>query len=194
MWVEHYQREVRTAVKSMLGSEYQILWQRAESRLKQDGFYVDPTSVQKPEVENKHQFVGKELVILENNILYSVNPYDGQKTGFYCDQRDNRRMIRELSDGKSVLDTYCYSGGFGLSAALGGATSVTCIDSSQTALDTAAKNAVLNQVNHKISFHKADAVDYMKNISATGQLFDIVICDPPKLAPNRASLERAKSK
>jgi 23S rRNA (cytosine1962-C5)-methyltransferase len=134
------------------------------------------------------------VIIRENDILYKVNPNDGQKTGFYCDQRDNRRMIRDISSNKTILDTYCYSGGFSLNAAVGGAREIIGVDSSQDAIDTAISNAVLNKVDNKITFTKADALEYMKLLHSQNKLFDIVICDPPKLAPTRASLDRAKSK
>jgi 23S rRNA (cytosine1962-C5)-methyltransferase len=103
-------------------------------------------------------------------------------------------MIRNISKGKKVLDTFCYSGGFSISAALGGAESVIAVDSSQPALDTANKNIALNSVSDKVVTVKADALEYMKQLLEEGQKFDVVICDPPKLAPSRASLDKAKSK
>ena len=133
-------------------------------------------------------------VVIENGAKYAVDPEDGQKTGFYSDQRDNRMIIRNIASGKSVLDTFCYSGGFSVNAALGGAKRVVSVDSSQPALDTAQKNLQLNNVENVVQLIKADALDAMKSLLTNNEQFDIVICDPPKLAPTRASLDRAKSK
>ncbi len=137
--------------------------------------------------------------------------------GFYCDQRDNRKLIRELSNNRTVLDAFCYTGGFGINAILGGASSVVCLDSSQSALQTALINAQLNgltgslttyppclstsqgvdqtpQTMERLTFIKCDALEYMKLCQQKQHLYDIVICDPPKLAPTRKSLEKAKTK
>ena len=89
---------------------------------------------------------------------------------------------------------YCYTGGFALNAALGGAEAVTAIDSSQLAIDTCLENAVLNQVSHLIKGYKIDAIGFMQQMIQEGKLYDIVIVDPPKLAPTRTSLPNAKSK
>jgi 23S rRNA (cytosine1962-C5)-methyltransferase len=70
-------------------------------------------------LEQKGEEVAEDLIVVENGVKYVVCPEDGQKTGFYCDQRDNRAMMREISKGKTVLDTFCYSGGFSVNAALG---------------------------------------------------------------------------
>lgn len=123
----------------------------------------------------------------------------GQKTGFYCDQRDNRQMIRQLSKDKSVLDLYCYSGGFAINAILGGAYKVVGVDSSQAAIDVGVKNILLNSnidnnINKKIELIKSDAIKYMEETVNKGQVFDIVILDPPKLAPTRVSFDRARNK
>lgn len=171
-----------------------LIWRRAESRLKQDG-YTGKTS--DDEVEGA---ASATLAIKENKCLFNASPDEGQKTGFYCDQRSNRLMIRGLAKGKTVLDAYCYTGGFAINAAMGGATAVMGVDSSQPALDAARDNLQLNleagtvPSAEAVSFAKGDCVDVMKRLADEGRQFDIVICDPPKLAPSRKDLERARNK
>eukprot|EP01041_Mallomonas_annulata_P007096 gene7096-14441_t len=139
-----------------------------------------------------NNLVKDSWVVAENNVKYLVNPEDGQKTGFYCDQRDNRLLLRTLSKGKAVLDTSFYTGGFSINAALGGANSVTAIDTSSAAILAASDNAKLNDISpDKISFIEMDAVKFLREAKAQGLSYDIVICDPPKLAPKRTGLDRA---
>ncbi|GAB4820138.1 hypothetical protein N2152v2_007184 [Parachlorella kessleri] len=130
------------------------------------------------------------IVVLENGIKFVASPM-GQKTGFYADQRDSRATLRVLAAGRSVLDLCCYSGGFALGGAVGGATQVLGVDSSAAALELAQQNAELNDVAGSCRFVKADVGDFMKQAVAEGQQWDIVVFDPPKLAPNRKSLARA---
>jgi 23S rRNA G2069 N7-methylase RlmK/C1962 C5-methylase RlmI len=202
LWVERYKKEIESALLAKLGDGAckELIWRRAEARLKQDGY----TGSTKDEIVRRGTATSAaatapgttngEVIVTENGVKYVVCPEDGQKTGFYCDQRDNRRMIRDISKGKTVLDTFCYSGGFSVNAALGGATSVISVDSSQPALDTAQKNIELNGVSKVVRTVKSDALEYMKQMLEEKQQFDIVICDPPKLAPTRASLDKAKNK
>ena len=194
-WVEKHKKVIEEAILATVKC-HKLVWRRAEGRLKQDGYTGDLTDVviSSSTEEDSEKNEVQDLVVVENDVKYVVCPEDGQKTGFYCDQRDNRMMIRNMSRGKSVLDTFCYSGGFSVNAALGGALSVISVDSSRPALDTADKNIALNSVSDIVTTVKADAVEYMKKMQADGQLFDIVICDPPKLAPTRTSLEKAKNK
>ncbi len=117
----------------------------------------------------------------------------GQKTGFYVDQRENRLFISQISKGKDILDICCYSGGFSIQAARGGATSVTGVDSSQAAIDLAQRNATLNGLN-TCTFVKQDASKFMDESIGQERQWDIVILDPPKLAPTRKSLASARRK
>ena len=119
---------------------------------------------------------------------------DGQKTGFYCDQRDNRVAFGKLCKGKDVLDAYCFSGGFGIAAGLGGAKSLIAVDSSVSALTAAKENMKLNGVLKNVELMQGDAVAVMKELEMNGKTFDIIVCDPPKLAPTRSSLSRARNK
>ncbi|KAK9830892.1 hypothetical protein WJX81_002094 [Elliptochloris bilobata] len=130
--------------------------------------------------------------VLEAGIHYAVQPTRGQKTGFYADQRPHRAEIRRLAAGARVLDLCCYSGGFALSAAVGGASTVTGVDSSAAALALARANAERNGVADRCQFVKADVAEFMR--AAAPQAWDIVVLDPPKLAPSRKALPRASVK
>eukprot|EP00252_Welwitschia_mirabilis_P020803 TRINITY_DN5179_c0_g1_i2.p1 TRINITY_DN5179_c0_g1~~TRINITY_DN5179_c0_g1_i2.p1 ORF type:complete len:431 (-),score=72.72 TRINITY_DN5179_c0_g1_i2:179-1471(-) len=129
--------------------------------------------------------------VKENGVYYSISLH-GQKTGFYVDQRDNRRFVGSVSKGRKVLDVCCYSGGFSLNAAMGGAVHVTGIDSSLSALKLAEENIRLNNIDsNRISFLKEDASKFMKAAALEQKSWDIVVLDPPKLAPSRKALPRA---
>lgn len=112
-----------------------------------------------------------------------------------ADQRDSRLYIRRLAKGKRVLDLCCYTGGFAVSAAVGGAQHVTGVDSSNSAVQLAAENADLNKISSDCcSFEARSIEDYMRSAHDAGQKWDLVVLDPPKLAPNRKSLQRAMGK
>ncbi len=128
-------------------------------------------------------------IALENGIKYNIDWITGQKTGFFIDQRENRSLLRSMSEGKRVLNTFSYSGGFSLSASYGGASEVVSLDSSQKALDLAEENYAINQVggNHKCI--NADALDYVKSSEANG--YDIVVLDPPAFAKHQKARHNA---
>lgn len=119
---------------------------------------------------------------------------EGQKTGFYIDQRENRAYIRKIAGGCRVLDLCCYTGGFAINAAVGGASSVTGVDSSTAAIELANRNAEENRVSGICNFMKHDIVNFMKAAAANGDQWDIVILDPPKLAPTKADLRKSESR
>lgn len=104
-----------------------------------------------------------DTIVTENNIKFSASPL-GQKTGYYADQRDSRAVIRQLAGGRRVLDLCCYSGGFALFAAAGGAEAALGVDSSAAAVELAARNAVLNGLEGVASFVKADVTAFMKEV------------------------------
>ena len=136
----------------------------------------------------------ERVTVVESGVRFNVALRSGQKTGFYCDQRDNRARIRAAAAGARVLDLCCYSGGFAIAAALGGAASVTGVDSSAAAIALARENAALNGVPASVcDFVVADVLDFLHDKLASGAAgsYDIIILDPPKLAPNRAALPRA---
>lgn len=133
------------------------------------------------------------LTILENGVRLEVDPVAGHKTGFYLDQRDNRRLTGELAAGRAVLNCFCYTGGFSLQALAGGAASVVSIDSSGPALATAARNLALNpQLDPtRAQWREEDVFQALRALKAEGRRFDLVILDPPKFAPSAAHAERA---
>ncbi|OMO77893.1 Pseudouridine synthase/archaeosine transglycosylase [Corchorus olitorius] len=127
----------------------------------------------------------RAAAVTENGISYAIS-LEGQKTGFYADQRENRMFLSTLSNGRKVLDICCYSGGFSLNAAKGGALSVTGVDTSLPAIELARENIALNNLDPgKISFLKEDANAFMKAALSRNESWDIVILDPPKLAPSK---------
>lgn len=116
-----------------------------------------------------------------------VAPFqDGQKTGWFYDQRDNRQLILpRYVKNRSVLDLFSYAGGWGVSAALAGASSVTCVDQSQTAVNYANKNAELNLVQGQFTAVKASALDFLTDMRKDKQRFDVVVLDPPAFIKNK---------
>lgn len=136
----------------------------------------------------------RQVVVTENATQYRVHFGTGHKTGFFCDQRDNRLRLAQLCRNRSVLDVCCYTGGFSVMAAkLGGASEITGIDLDEAPLLTARQNATLNQVRN-VKFTQADAFAYMRDMLRLGRTFDIVVLDPPKLIRNRGELEEGTKK
>jgi 23S rRNA (cytosine1962-C5)-methyltransferase len=132
----------------------------------------------------------KELTFIERGLKYSIPMALGQKTGFYLDQRALRARVEQLAHGKRVLDTYTFVGTFAMAAARGGATEVTAIDESALALEVGAEHARANGLEGRITFIRDDARRALQKASEQ-EGYDLVICDPPSLAPNRASREGA---
>ncbi len=130
------------------------------------------------------------IEIEENGIRYRVDLLEGQKTGFFLDQKFNRRVVAELCRGREVLDCYCNAGGFGLNAVGAGATSVTAVDASAPALDMARDNAELNQAG--IRFEQADVSRFLNRSVDDGRCFDVLILDPPSFAPRKKDVPGAR--
>ncbi|MBR4974116.1 MAG: class I SAM-dependent rRNA methyltransferase [Bacteroidales bacterium] len=132
-----------------------------------------------------------ESVVLENGNKFSVNWKEGQKTGFFLDQRDNRALVGEYARGKNVLNMFCYTGGFSIYALNNGAKSVVSVDSSAKAIEMVEKNVAINfpegNMNHTSVC--TDALDYIKEIPK-GK-FDMIIVDPPAFAKHRGALDNA---
>ncbi len=134
----------------------------------------------------------RPLLIEENGLTFGVDVVEGQKTGYFFDQRDNRRAAAAYARNASVLDMFCYSGGFGITAAaLGGAREVLCVDSSQSALDIARLNAERNGVADRMRFENSNAYRKLEELQQQGAKFDLVILDPPKMARNQSGIEKA---
>lgn len=132
------------------------------------------------------------VLIIENGMRIEVDIVTGHKTGFYLDQRDNRDLTRRLARDREVLNCFCYSGTMSVAAMLGGARSVMSIDSSAHALDTARKNAEHNRCNAaQMEWVEADVFTHLRRLRDQGKSFDLVILDPPKLAPTSHHVEKA---
>ena len=129
-----------------------------------------------------------ETVAKENTILFSVNWVEGQKTGFFLDQRENRKLLGQFSKGKKVLNTFCYTGGFSIYAMGAGAELVTSVDISQKAVDLAASNMELNFPNAN---HKAVADDVFNFMKENHQIYDVIVLDPPAFAKSIKSKHTA---
>ena len=129
-----------------------------------------------------------ETVAKENGILFAVNWVEGQKTGFFLDQRDNRQLLATFSKGKKVLNTFCYTGGFSIYAMSAGAALVTSVDISQKAVDLAAKNM---ELNFPASNHKAVADDVFNFMKENHQIYDVIVLDPPAFAKSIKSKHTA---
>ncbi len=132
------------------------------------------------------------IEIVENDLRYEVDLSEGQKTGFYLDQRDNRRVAASyLPPGAKVLDMFCYSGGFAMNAAKhGNAASVHGVDGSGPAISAATRNAERNQLSN-VTFEKADCFDYLKARVDAGDQYDAIILDPPKFTKSRRTIDEA---
>ena len=138
--------------------------------------------------ENPPEFIE----VRENGIKYHINIAEGQKSGFYCDQRDNRQILAAYTKDKTVLDCFCYSGGFTLNSLQQGAAQVTSVDSSALALETLQHNLGLNGFDaaRQISI-QSDVNKQLRVFKEQGQQFEVVVLDPPKYAPSRSALDRA---
>jgi 23S rRNA (cytosine1962-C5)-methyltransferase len=129
------------------------------------------------------------VVVAENGVQFRVNFATGHKTGFFCDQRDNRRAVAELAAGRAMLDLCCYTGGFGIGAAKAGARSVTAVDLDEDAIETGKRNAKMNRV--AVEFRHADVFDFLRGLPAAPS-HDLVVLDPAKLARNKLELGKAR--
>ncbi|ASU32401.1 class I SAM-dependent rRNA methyltransferase [Mucilaginibacter xinganensis] len=134
----------------------------------------------------------ERVEVIENGIRYNINIAEGQKSGFYCDQRDNRKIVASYASGKKVLDCFSYTGGFTLNSLKSGAASVTSVDSSVLAIDTLKENVLLNNFDTgKVTTIASDVNKQLRKFREDGELFDIVVLDPPKYAPSRSALDKA---
>jgi len=130
--------------------------------------------------------------MVENGIHYKVNIIDGQKSGFYCDQRENRYLTAQYVKGKRMLDCFCYSGGFTLNALREDVREVVAVDSSALAIETLKNNIIHNGFDvTKYTAVQSDVNKYLRTLGEQGEKFDVIVLDPPKYAPSRSTLEKA---
>lgn len=134
----------------------------------------------------------RPILIEENGLQFAVDVVEGQKTGFYFDQRRNRLAAARYAAGKRVLDTFCYSGGFGLAALReGGAREVVAVDTSAGALELARRNAELNGLADRMRFLQGDCYRQLEQFRDAGEQFGVVVLDPPKMTRTRSGIDRA---
>ena len=186
-WCQIHQAAIVEAVQQVLPG-LEVVWRETPSRLQQDGYHdtleaTDETAADCP------------VLSRENGIVFQTFPWQsGQKTGVYCDQRENRWNLAKLCRDKTVLDLCCYHGGFSLNALVHGmATHSTGVDSSQDAIDICLENARLNNCEDRADFVRADITTFLQDTSGERE-YDVVVLDPPKLAPNVSGLDKARRK
>jgi len=130
--------------------------------------------------------------IIEYGLNFRVDVAEGQKTGFFLDQRENRQRVRALAAGREVLDGFCYTGGFAIAALSGGAKHVTAIESSAPALEVAKDNLAANPLDAaKVEFTQADVFSHLRTLRDKNAKFDLIVLDPPKFAPTAAQAKNA---
>ena len=135
---------------------------------------------------------GRLLKIREKNLDYWIDIQQGHKSGFYLDQRDNRDIVGRMCRGKSVLDCFCYTGGFSVHALNNGADSTTLVDESERALNLAEKNITLNNLEtERVEILRGDVFQVLRKFRDQGRSFDAIILDPPKFAPTASFADKA---
>ncbi|MBT6020852.1 class I SAM-dependent rRNA methyltransferase [Planktomarina temperata] len=129
------------------------------------------------------------IQVAMNGAVYFADVAEGQKTGIFYDQRPSHKFVQDLAQGKSVLDVFSHVGGFGLAAMANGAANVTCVDGSQPALTLASRGALATRAETPFEAIKGDAFDVMGELAGQGKTYELVICDPPAFAPQKAARE-----
>ena len=146
-------------------------------------------------MERYKGFIGEpfdtKVEIIENGVKYIVDVEDGQKTGFFLDQKNNRAAIHRFCKDKKVLDCFTHTGSFALNAGIAGAASVLGVDASQLAVDQATENARLNGLEERVKFQCADVFELLPELEAQKESFDVVILDPPAFTKSRNSIKNA---
>jgi 23S rRNA (cytosine1962-C5)-methyltransferase len=184
---------IREELKMLLGVKEVLV--RADERVQEaERFSLDEDSPAGPQERRSPD--RKSTVITENGLRFQIDLTHGHKTGFFCDQRDNRRGITQFTEGRQVLDLCAYSGGFGVyAAALGKAAGVTCVDLDEDAIALAQRNANLNKVPRgTLSTVHSDVFPYLRQMQGGSKRFDVVVLDPPKLIATREEMEEGRMK
>jgi len=212
IWCERYKEEIRRGLTKIAPGCNDVIWRRNIDRLRQDGFVeekkvddVEKLDNDGPLAASTAEIAEEEapIIVREGGVQYAISRHAltrGQKTGHYADQRENRAFLRHLISQRSsptrVLDLFCYTGGFGLNAALGGEdVMVVAVDSSGPAISMGSRNAELNSISEKVQFVQSDVVKYLHTVPREEQQsYDVVVLDPPKFAPNAKALPRATHK
>ena len=179
-----------------------VIVDELKTLLKADGILISGVYERSDAKVREHEglekfkgFIGEpfdtQVQIIENGVIFMVDVKDGQKTGFFLDQKFNRQAIHKLVKNKTVLDCFTHTGSFGLNAAVHGAAHVTAIDISQTAIDQAIVNAKLNGVDDKMDFLVEDVFGSLPKLVQQQAHYDVVILDPPSFAKSREALKNA---
>ena len=179
-----------------------LILDKCKKVLAEDGVYIrgvyERSDAKVRELEGLERikgFIGDDfdtkVLIEENGVKYYVDVENGQKTGFFLDQKFNRQAIRGLCKGKRVLDCFTHTGSFALNAAAGGAAKVIGVDASDLGCEQARENAAINNLSDIASFECADVFELLPKLESEGELFDVVILDPPAFTKSRASVKKA---
>ena len=173
---------IAKSIQSALEEKIEAVYSKSEKALHsqngeetEDGFLIGKTT--------------SPQLVLENNLKFEINWITGQKTGFFIDQRENRKLLQNYSKDKKVLNTFCYSGGFSIYALAAGAKLVHSVDSSAKAIELADNNVLLNF--GEIKNHKSFAKDTLKYLNETNEKYDTIILDPPAYAKSKSAQHKA---
>ena len=185
--IDRYKEKIVEAAKEILtadGIEIKGVYERSDAKERE-----------KEGLEKIKGFIGAEfdtnVAICENGVKYIVDVKDGQKTGFFLDQKYNRKAIWPMAKGAKVLDCFTHTGSFGLNAAAAGASSVLSVDASESALEVAAENAKLNNVDNIVSYRCGDVFEILPELIAKNESYDLVILDPPAFTKSKNSVKNA---
>ena len=189
----HYARtDVAEALKRVLGEKLQNVYYKSETTLPYKARLADEGEGNMMTESLKNGFLlggCNDNTAMENGLLFHVDWLHGQKTGFFIDQRENRMLLERYAKGKSVLNMFCYTGGFSVYAMRGGAKTVHSVDSSAKAIQLTNDNISLNFPDD--SRHEAFCEDAFKYLDREGDKYDVIILDPPAFAKHRAALRNA---
>ena len=185
--IDKLKQQILDAVKRVLakdGITVRGIYERSDAKVReQEG------------MERYKGFIGEpfdtRVEIVENGVKYIVDVEDGQKTGFFLDQKKNRAAMHSVCKGKRVLDCFTHTGSFALNAGLAGAKEVLGVDASELGVEQARENARLNGLEDKVSFVCADVFDFLPALEEKGEKFDVVILDPPAFTKSRNSIKNA---
>ena len=185
--IDRFKEEIVNCLKELM----------AEDGIRIRGVYErSDAKVREQEGMERHKgFIGEpfdtKVEILENGVRYLVDVEEGQKTGFFLDQKYNRLAVQKLCRGAEVLDCFTHTGSFALNAGIAGAAHVTGVDASQLGVDQARENAALNHLEDRVEFLCADVFDLLPQLEREGKKFDVVILDPPAFTKSRSSIKNA---